>query len=116
MAIQVKGHEGTRFLKYDSIHMIKVPYLKEKKWTVTIIFDVVHNNNSGYNFYFKNEEDAQKKYDEIVENCAHHFGRIRRLEGKLDKFLSIIEVLPGGEEYEKADQQFNSFQEKEKKI
>ena len=106
MLITEKG--GTRFINYDNIHMVKLPYFKERKWRVSVIFTVEFDGRSSYEFPFKTEDDAKKRYREIIDSCTHYHERHRVLEHKLDKLFSLIEILPGGEEYEKAKADFTT--------
>lgn len=113
MALLITQHGGTVFVKYDNIYMVKLPCINtNNKWTVSIIFNVVCNNKSGFDFHFKTEDDAKKRYIEIVEKCTSHYERERCLEEKLNKLFSLIEVLPGGEEYEKAKSNFQNETDK----
>ena len=104
----INENGGTRFIKYDNIHVVKLPVLKLQKWVISVIYTSECAGRTSYDFSFKTEEVANVRYKEIVDNCANHYKRARFLEERLEKLFSLIEVLPGGEEYEKAKDRFQN--------
>lgn len=75
----------------------KFIYFKEIK-------DIVPYNKK----YFINENIECRGYEKsILEKWIEYHENNINLEKKLDKLFEMIEVLPGGEEYEKAKEDFS---------
>ena len=62
--------------------------------------------DKGFDFISDTEKSAKKDYKKLVTKITKHHTKNDSLNEKLDKLLSYIEVLPGGEEYEKAKDRF----------
>ena len=103
--IYFKLETGASFIKYDNVYRIRRPILKDNCWIIDIIYDTTFETGISS----PTEEQANKVYEALTEKLINYHKKknsIDSIETKLDKLLSLIEVLPGGEEYEKAKDHF----------
>ena len=106
-----KLETGTSFIKYDNIYSIQRPIFKNNSWFIDIVYDRTKISNRG--ILATTKEQANKTYVYLTEKLINYHKKknnIDSIETKLDKLLSYIEVLPGGEEYEKAKDRFSNLE------
>ena len=97
------------FIRYDNIYRIRRPNFKNNVWVIDIIYDSRFTKVSTPGISAPTEEQANKTYEYLTEKLINYHKKKNNsdsIETKLDKLLSYIEVLPGGEEYEKAKDHF----------
>ena len=94
------------FIKYDNIYSIGKPVKKKEGWIVEMTYYVKCDNVSGYEFIYDTLKEAQTRQQYLFNKCIEYHTRNSSLNEKLDKLLAHIEILPGGEEYEKAKERF----------
>ena len=107
--ICLKLETDAYFIKYDNIYQIRRPILKNNCWIVDFLYDTRFTKVSNPGISAPTEEQANKVYEKLTEKLINYHKKknsIDSIEAKLDKLLSYIEVLPGGEEYEKAKDHF----------
>ena len=101
-----RGLGMTVFIQYDNIYQVGDPILYEEQWNVLINYSNPCHEELGFRFIFPTKEEADISYEKILENWKNFHRNHTKLEEKIIQFLSHIEVLPGGEEYEKAKDRF----------
>lgn len=106
--IYVKYKDETIFIKYDNIFKIQFPKLSEEKWIISVFYTAITQEKIGYGFSSNTKEEAEKEYDLLVNRVIKYHTKNNSLEEKVDKLLSHVEILPGGEEYEKSKHSFES--------
>ena len=101
-----RGLGMTVFIQYDNIYQVGDPILYEEQWNVLINYSNPSHEELGFRFPFPEKEEADILYKKILEEWKNFHRNHTKLEEKIIQFLSHIEVLPGGEEYEKAKDRF----------
>jgi hypothetical protein len=103
-----RGLGITVFIKYENIYQVEAPVLYEEMWNV--IVDYLHpaHEETGFRFPFQTKDEANALHVKILENWKAFHRNHTSLEEKINRFISHIDVLPGGEEYENAKERFHS--------
>ena len=101
-----KQKDRCLFIKYDNIYSIQRPSLDGKQWIVAVIYMSDCQKDFGFDFVSNTKESAEKDYELLTNQLIKYHTKNNSLTEKLDKLLSMIEVIPGGEEYEKAKDRF----------
>ena len=108
--ICIKEKGECEFIKYDNIYTVRRPVLNSNSWIVTIIYVTPYQKDIGFDFVSSTKKAAEENYVSLVNQLIKYHTKSNvlneKLNEKLDKLLSHIEILPGGEEYEKAKDHF----------
>ena len=103
-----RGLGMTVFIRYDNIYQVGDPTIYEEQWNIVINYSNPSNEELGFRFPFPTKEEATLLYEKILENWKNFHRNYTSLEEKITRFISHIDVLPGGEEYEKAKDRFQN--------
>ena len=101
-----RGLGKTMFIKYENIYQVEKAVLFKEEWNVSVDYVNPSCEESGFRFVRPTKEEAELLYDKILDNWKNFHRNSSTLQDKIIRFISHIEVLPGGEEYEKAKDRF----------
>ena len=96
----------TVFIKYENIYQVEEPVLYKEEWNVIVDYVNPACEEPGFRFPHSTKEEAELLYNKILDNWKKFNRNFSTLEEKIIRFISHIEVLPGGEEYENAKERF----------
>ena len=103
-AISNKENEKiTTFIEFSNIYEIFLRFV-DKKWEIFVEYRISISKAIGYKFLLKCNIEAENKYKQITEAWIN-FNQ-SSLDDKIDRLLAQIEVLPGGEEYQRGKERF----------
>lgn len=101
-------------IKFENIFSIEQPNRTENNnWKMDIRYSSLvgrksrsDNGAHGFKIVRDSEEKCNEVYQKLIGEWMKYHNNSSSLEEKIDKLLSHIEVLPGGEEYNKAEMNF----------
>ena len=91
------------FIDFSNIYEISLRFVDEK-WEIFVRYRKSFDKTFGYKFLLKCNIEAENKYGQITEAWIN-FNESSR-DDKIDRLLAQIEVLPGGEEYQRGKERF----------
>jgi hypothetical protein len=98
-------HLNHTSLEEKIIHSINQPSLKESRWE-SLLHMSKCKEDFGLHLFSNTEKDAENLYEKLINQLIKYHTKNNSLEEKLDKLLSHIDIIPGGEEYDKARDRF----------